>query len=323
MYDIAKSQWTKQATDGPTPKYRVNPCAAVASAADGSSHNIYFFGGQDLIPYGEQKQYDDSWILTLPSFTWIKLDTDGQSVPPARAGHSCEMYGESMVVIGGYVGQELSCDSPGIYVFNASGAQWTTGFVAPPKGGLSGQPQSPRAYKVPQAVIDVVGGSPNGGATVTRPARAPDSDSPVATGQPGDYRYTTLAPYQSLTVSTRTNSDGSLTTITSTPSPSGPPNSNGGRTPWRIGVIAGSVVLSIMVLVGLVLLGLYIRYRRRRRDLREKGLAQIERPSRRTSGAGQSEGLIGNQSATDLRGVEPTFWGMLLSPRRSLRVVNR
>jgi hypothetical protein len=326
VYEISKSQWTKQATDGPTPKYRVNACAALASAADGSSHNIYFFGGQNLIPYGEQKQLDDSWILTIPSFTWIQIDTKGQSVPPARAGHSCEMYGGNMVVVGGYVGQELSCDSPGIYVFNASGAQWTKGFVAsssktgPNNNAPNNIVRGRAAYKVPPAVFNIVGGGPNGGATVTRPARTPDADSPVATGKPGDYQYTTLSPYPSPTLSTITNADGTLATITTTPKSSGP---NSPSSP-NIGAIVGGAIGGIACLVILILLGAYIWYRRKIRQLRESKMAESRQRSRPTGDPGS--GTLGtehsDESATELLGQEPTFIGVLLNPRRSLRVVN-
>jgi hypothetical protein len=34
VYDIATSTWYKQPTSGKQPKYRVNPCAAVAAAAE-------------------------------------------------------------------------------------------------------------------------------------------------------------------------------------------------------------------------------------------------------------------------------------------------
>jgi hypothetical protein len=34
VFDIASTTWYKQATKGPTPKIRVNPCAVVASAAE-------------------------------------------------------------------------------------------------------------------------------------------------------------------------------------------------------------------------------------------------------------------------------------------------
>ena len=99
---------------------------------------MYMFGGQNLIPYREQIQYDDMWILSVPSFTWIKVDQDNQSVPPARAGHTCNIWDGQMIVVGGYVGQDLSCDSPGIYTFNLSNLQWTTQYTSLSKaeGGL-------------------------------------------------------------------------------------------------------------------------------------------------------------------------------------------
>ncbi|RPB02667.1 hypothetical protein L873DRAFT_1673270 [Choiromyces venosus 120613-1] len=330
VYDISKSQWTKQATDGPTPKYRVNPCAAVASAADGSSHNIYFFGGQNLVPYAEQKQYDDFWILTIPSFTWIQIDTNRQNVPPARAGHSCQMYGGNMIVIGGYVGQELSCDSPGIYVFNASGASWTKGFAASTSKDNKGESNAvlagPAEYKVPQVVIDVIGGDAYGGARVTKPARAPDQDSPIASGKPGDYKYTTISLRPTGAVATVTNADGSVTTSTSVSRSGG---GGSGSTP-NIGAIVGGAIGGIACLVILIFLGAYIWYRKKIRELREASakLAESNGHSRRMSEAGLGEnsgilsGMEGNESVTDLSGKEPSFWGVLMSPRRSLRVVN-
>ncbi|MCJ1254015.1 hypothetical protein MMC24_001829 [Lignoscripta atroalba] len=130
VYDVANSTWYKQTTDGTPPSIRVNPCAVAASAADGSSTNVYLFGGQNLIPYNEQIQYDDMWILTIPSFTWIKVDTEGQSVPAPRAGHSCNIWDGQIVVVGGYVGKDISCDSPGIYVFDASELKWQNQFTA-------------------------------------------------------------------------------------------------------------------------------------------------------------------------------------------------
>ncbi|PUU83969.1 hypothetical protein B9Z19DRAFT_961866 [Tuber borchii] len=333
VYDISKTQWTKQATDGPTPKYRVNPCAAIASAADGSSHNIYFFGGQNLVPYAEQKQYDDSWILTIPSFTWIQVNTSGQNVPPARAGHSCEMYGGNMIVIGGYVGQELSCDSPGIYVFNASGASWTKGFVASTAKGNKGEMNAalvgPAEYKVPQIVINVIGGDAYGGAKVTKPARTPDEDSPVASGKPGDYKYTTIIPHPTGTIATITHADGSVTTTTSIGGSGGSGGGGSASTP-KIGAIVGGAIGGIACLVLLVLLGAYIWYRKKIRELREASANLVEGngKSKRLSEAGLNEnsgtlgGIEGNESAVELQGEEPSFWGVLLSPRRSLRVVN-
>jgi hypothetical protein len=140
VYDIATSEWYIQTTTGPTPGLRVNPCAVVAAAPDGSSYNIYMFGGQNLIPYGSQVQYDDMWILTLPSFTWIKVDMDGQSVPYGRSGHTCNVWDAQMVMVGGYVGnQSLTCETPGIYVFDMSALEWVNQFTAKSSQASSGK----------------------------------------------------------------------------------------------------------------------------------------------------------------------------------------
>ena len=201
VYDIATSTWYKQATSGPTPKIRVNPCAVALSAADGSSTQVYMYGGQNLLPARGQTQYSDMWILTVPSFTWIQVDTSSQSVPPARAGHTCNVWNSQIVVVGGYVGQQLSCDSPGIYIFNASSLSWQNTYTL--LSGSSDDPlnrQSAQAndsaalqgsygYSVPDVVQKIIGGNAIGSATVTQPANTA-TQGPLATGSPITYTVT-------------------------------------------------------------------------------------------------------------------------------------
>ncbi|KAL9062577.1 MAG: hypothetical protein Q9157_008799, partial [Trypethelium eluteriae] len=267
VYDIATSTWYKQATSGPSPSFRVNPCAVVAAAPDGSSYNMYMYGGQNLQPAGAQIQYNDTWILTIPSFTWVEVNIDGQSVPPARAGHTCNVWDAQMVVVGGYVGQDLTCDSPGIYVFDMSNLKWVNQFTALSPGsaanpnpqvnpsGSTGQNnplnQQPAqigttntsglagsyGYQVPDAVISVVGGSRNGGATITAPAQSATS-GPLATGKPITY--------------TTTNSAGAVVTETSLP---GRPNSGSsgnsddGSSGPNVGAIVAGVVAGVLFIV--------------------------------------------------------------------------
>ena len=100
VFDIASSTWYKQSTHGGPPPIRVNPCAVAASAADGSSTNIYMYGGQNLQPFDQQTQYGDMWILTVPSFTWIQVD-DSTGAPANRAGHACEIWDAQMIIFGG------------------------------------------------------------------------------------------------------------------------------------------------------------------------------------------------------------------------------
>lgn len=377
VYDIEASTWYKQATSGPTPEIRVNPCAVAVSAADGSSTSVYMYGGQNLLPYGEQKQYDDMWILTIPSFTWIQVDTSNQANPPARAGHMCNVWNSQMIVVGGYVGQDLSCDSPGTYVFNTSSLQWQNGYVAletdDKLNRQASQQKDPAAlqgsfgYSVPAKVMSVIGGNAVGAATITAPAQSA-TQGPLATGSPRTY--------------TVTQSDGSVATETATPTgtsslPTTQPGnqdsgSSGGGS--NVGAIVAGVIAGLLAVLAAYLGFCVWLYRKQlriyknhaamaqRQDLTGDprfigagagGLRPItdkSQPSsegsrysgddRSASSGGRANNLSSNNpyrnvpggagaataaSSTEdlMAGQEPSFLGVVLNPRRSLRVVNR
>ncbi|CAJ2513152.1 Uu.00g012710.m01.CDS01 [Anthostomella pinea] len=186
VYDIESSEWYHQETSGDAPQVRVNPCTVVFSAPDASSFNVYMYGGQNLLPVGSQVQYTDVWILTIPSFTWIKVDTSTSTNPAGRAGHQCAAHDGQMVVFGGYTGNETTCENPGIFSFDASSLAWKDSFAAadhaadidPDNSILAGS----YGYQVPGAVQSVIGGSSAGGATATQPASGPATDGPFKTG---------------------------------------------------------------------------------------------------------------------------------------------
>ncbi|KAF9634480.1 Kelch-type beta propeller [Lasiodiplodia theobromae] len=395
IYDIATSTWFKQPTSGTPPKIRVNPCAVVAAAADGSSYNMYMFGGQDL--GDDQTQYNDMWILTIPSFTWIQVDQGSQSVPYARAGHTCNIWDGQMIVVGGYVGDQLSCDSPGVYVFNTSSLTWGTQFTA--LSGSSAQDSSGGAvftedsnpfsqqlsqrganassglegsygYTVPEKVISAIGGDATGGATVTAPVQTVTA-GPLATGKPITY--------------TVTNGDGTVTTQTAVSGSGSGYNGDG----TNVGAIVGGVLAGVFFVIAAYFAFCAWVYRRQLKlyknhvamaqahaadpaNANEKtgfvmppgvaaggsvatssdgrqgssairsgsyaagssggptsGSASAGEAGPYASGAGASTGRrSGSVSSTDdlLAGQEPSFWGtrgVLLNPRRSLRVINR
>lgn len=365
VYDIAASTWYKQSTSGPTPEIRVNPCAVALSAADGSSTQVYMYGGQNLIPYGEQIQYDDMWILTIPSFTWIRVDTSDQSTPPARAGHTCHVWNSQMVVVGGYVGQDLSCDSPGIYVFNTSALTWQNDYFA-----LEGEDddklnrqraqrkdtsalQGSFGYLVPEQVQSVVGGNAVGSATVTAPAQTP-LGGPMATGTAITY--------------TVTGADGSVVTETSIPTTQDGTSNSGSSGPNTGAIIAG-VLAGVFALLAVYLgfcawlyrkqLRLYKNHvamsqqqqltgggtflgvpgkvsekstssdrtrtsDQRSRDSASRGRARPDHSGSVPYATGGAGVQTANSSTEDLlQGQEPSFLGVFLNPRRSLRVVNR
>ncbi|KAF2495569.1 hypothetical protein BU16DRAFT_393241 [Lophium mytilinum] len=399
VYDIANSTWYKQPTSGKTPEYRVNPCAVVAAAADGSSYNIHMFGGQNLQPYKEQTQYNDTWILSIPSFTWIPVDTSSQAVPYSRAGHSCNVWDGQMIVVGGYVGQDLSCDSPGIYVFNMSSLEWGTQFTALTgdaatkawSGGGDGDASNPLSqqgnqrgfnassglegsygYQVPAVVQSIIGGNATGGATLTAPVQTPTA-GPLATGKPITY--------------TITGANGATVTTTAAPVAAA-----AGKSGPNIGAIIAGVIAGVFAVIAAYFAFCAWVYRKRvmlwkdhaqmaqrqneKNDTVAAGAALIppsssgaggrrsgngsakvssERPPGSLAGSGVVTGSSGAatgssgvdgigpvgtggggslerrssaESSTEdlLMGQEPTFWGtrgVLLNPRRSLRVINR
>jgi hypothetical protein len=134
----------------------------------------YLYGGAGFAP--NETGYDDVYILSMPSFTWIKWypTSDG----PGRPHHSltCNVIdGAQMLVIGGTFPNDTDCDSPLVYGShnldlgkqNSDNAQWH-----------AFQPNI-TSYVVPPEIISKVGGNSKGGATATAPATWGNQDLPV------------------------------------------------------------------------------------------------------------------------------------------------
>jgi hypothetical protein len=340
------------------------------------------YGGQNLQPAAEQTQKDDMWILSVPSFTWIEVDQQNQ-VPYARAGHSCHVWDGQMIVVGGYIDPNLSCESPGIYVFNMTSLGWSDQFTALTgdrakqvyngQQDSAGNPLAQQAnqrgfgssaglegsygYSVPKPVQDVIGGQATGGATLTAPVQTP-TGGPLATGKP--QTYTVTGP-NGATITEYANGNASHN------GPSGP----------NIGAIIAGVIAGVFFVIACYFAFCAWVYRKQvqiwkdhaamvqTRANNEKqntftsssGKNSSERPpgtlgsSRGGAAAGSFDigrgasaehgntaygGPAGEWRRRDsdagsvhddlLSGQEPSFWGtrgVLLNPRRSLRVINR
>lgn len=263
VYDIETSEWYHQKTSGDAPSVRVNLCAVIASAQDFSSFQIYVFGGQNLQPYVSfhdhpymasngpvltthqkgQTQYSDMYILSIPSFTWVKVSDDNdEHKPSARAGHACHLRDGQMIVVGGYTGGD-TCDSPGIYVFNATSLTWESSFKAldhepdlHPENSVLG---NSFGYQVPAPVQEVIGGSGSGGATATQPAAGSATAGPFATGKPPVLTVTATAW-------------GPGATTTAKPSDPGPPSQEKSKD-RKAGLIAAGVIAGLLGLLAIYL----------------------------------------------------------------------
>ncbi|RPA75607.1 hypothetical protein BJ508DRAFT_214325, partial [Ascobolus immersus RN42] len=156
IYDISGGRWYSAEADGDVPAARRRFCAGVASAPDGGSHNIYLFGGGPAS--GDDKGFGDVYILSLPSFRWIKWFDGG----PPHNSLTCNVINNSqMLVIGGHFPEQTICDSP--EAFGAHNLNLTANTEADKWIGYNA---SQTRYTVPKEISDVIGGGQQGSATL-------------------------------------------------------------------------------------------------------------------------------------------------------------
>lgn len=247
IYDVDGGKWYRQPTSG-GPGQSTLGCAVVAPAQDGSSFNIYYYGGYDGLDRSKPFS-DEMWVLSLPSFTWVKLASSNEE---GRAGHKCVMpYPDQMMVIGGYQstqGISIPCLPEVIRIFNLSTGKWMDRY----------DPAVYANYTVPQAVHDKIGGTGTGGATATTPSPSGWATSALArifeTTYPAS-KITNYYPYPSVGPTDNTNPNFSSIPV---------PEEGGGGVPSYLAPVLGSVLGLVFVTMIAVLILLY----RRRRLLR-------------------------------------------------------
>ncbi|ROW17560.1 hypothetical protein VPNG_00897 [Cytospora leucostoma] len=246
IHDIYTGQWYTQKTSGTTPQMRQRFCSGVTWADDQSSYNIYIYGGAGMPP--DTAGYDDVYILTIPTFTWIKLyPTDGNITGQyPHNSLSCNVINRSqMLIIGGtFPLSDDACDAA---------PQWGTHnlVLGHQDDANPWQLYSPNltTYAVPDAVTSVVGGQRAGGATRTAPSGGFDNP---------DLRV----------LMTKTASIAARTPTRAVPGGSGSTSSSsssgGGGTHLSRGAIAGIAVGGSVALIA-ALAGLCLVARRRHR----------------------------------------------------------
>jgi hypothetical protein len=267
VYDIDKQEWYMQETSGSPPGALTQGCTVVASAPDGSSHNIYWYGGFDGIDSTENFS-DDVWVLSIPSFSWIKVyngtDTHG------RSGHKCSKpYPDQMFVVGGYTsetGNLPTCVTDGIVqVFNLSSAEWLSSY----------DPSKWNEYSVPEVVLSTIGGTGAGGATKTGPSSWANESMAALFGTNYTKTIKNWYPYP--------------VADTSSPSRTPIPSSHSGGIPKWVAPVLG-VVLGLMALSAVVVC---ILLWRRRKYLKT-----------RASVSGSSTDLSGYRIMSWMRGTQ-------------------
>ncbi|KAI5797330.1 hypothetical protein DFH27DRAFT_472734, partial [Peziza echinospora] len=238
VYDIATSRWYVQKTGGTPPPSRIGACSVVVPSSDGTSYNIFVYGGsvpQSGITFG------DTWVLSLPSFQWAKVDDSGEK----KYMHTCHVVKDSkMLVIGGkdlvqddqgnpalnYTtdGSKWTCDGGGVFsAFDLNKFAWLPAGIA----------EQADPYSVADAITTLIGGTARGNATVLSP--------------PGGWDDSALGTIMHITAS---NTGGDPT----------PPAGDKDKKGAPIGAIVGGAVGGVVVLA-LIAVGVFLCLRKQRR----------------------------------------------------------
>jgi hypothetical protein len=136
VYDVDGDKWYTQSTSGGTPPPTAEFCSVVASSDDESTHHvsrchgdqvgthlltlrkIYVYGGYNGLTYEQYSNldvdsespvndYDDVWVLSIPSFTWTKVYSGQNS--NARRAHRCHRVADNQMMVIGGVGASATC----------------------------------------------------------------------------------------------------------------------------------------------------------------------------------------------------------------------
>ena len=242
VYDIGSQAWYQQTATGDVPNWRYIGCSVLVSAPDNSSHSIYVYAGWGST-FAESD--GDVYVLSLPSFRWIRVNSDSGE----RSRHQCVLAGKNtMLVVGGIVPYNdfpiptwtaAGCDTnstmfqQGIGLFNLNNHTWS-GTWDPDTGAAP--------YRIHESISKVIGGTPNGAATLSTPANG--------------WSHPELAK-----LFTGTTAPNSTTTTTTALPPSSLPTTHHSLRPAIIAAIAIASTIALALLLSLSFT-LFLRYHR-------------------------------------------------------------
>ncbi|KAK6536669.1 hypothetical protein TWF281_000890 [Arthrobotrys megalospora] len=234
IYDIERREWFEQPVAGDRPPNARGICTVAAYASDGSSVNIYNYGGitYDLAT-NRFTQSQQMWILSIPAFQWVFVDKPDTLQPGGLQDHTCHLEGTNMLILGGR-NFSPSCDSNPVKVFNVSTLKWQSTYT-----------NFPASYRIPYEVFALIGGDSTG--------NSPWANKPFIA--PTD----TTSPFYSF----------GMATVSPSTAPDVPPETEPSKN--RDAIIAGSTVGAIAVVSIIVALILILRKRKRRSKFQGKG----------------------------------------------------
>jgi hypothetical protein len=248
IYDIGSNTWALQDLDSASPfpdEQLAQFCTVVASSKDGSHHEIFVYGGSNG---NMTKPKSDVWVLSVPSFTWIKADGSERAGVP-RLRHVCTApYPDQMIVIGGTgTGGKMLEPNQAIDVYNLNDLNWTGAY----------DPDTHHEYEPHQTILDVISKKPTADNISSQVAGWFDqkyNTDKIKFYGPFRGEVTEPPPVSNNTVPNNTTDSGNSTT----PNPPAEPHSDRSWvTPVAAAVPSGTVV----IIIGII----FLLWRRKRR----------------------------------------------------------
>lgn len=142
--DAQHNAWYMQQASGDVPSARTDFCLVSAPAQDNSSASIYLYGGKS-----NGSIFDDVYVLSLPSFTWVKVYTGSD----ARWSVTCHyMAPRQMITVGGggkssNISSDCDWETKSLAVLDLSTIGWSSTYIS----------DAP-AYALPSQVVSAIGG---------------------------------------------------------------------------------------------------------------------------------------------------------------------
>ena len=120
IYTFKGSMWSRVKTEGAQPSARNGHSACIYNNC------IYIFGGNNK----DNKKLNDIWKYEILKQVWTEIEIGEETtycVPPERSGHSCDIYGQYMVIFGGFY--EITKELNDLYLFDFINEKWIPIFI--------------------------------------------------------------------------------------------------------------------------------------------------------------------------------------------------
>ena len=123
IYSLDGPMWSRVNANGPQPSARNGHSACIYNKC------MYIFGGRN----NDNKKLNDLWKYDILSQVWTEIEMINKDndptfcMPMERSGHSCDIYGQYMVIFGGFY--EITKELNDLFLFDFINEKWIPIFI--------------------------------------------------------------------------------------------------------------------------------------------------------------------------------------------------